>query len=50
MNEKEEELMKVIMRASVGLIQTYNSGLSEQSIKTRMARIASDLVYATEEI
>ena len=44
--DEEKELMVAIMNASGDLIQTYDSGLSTEAIKTRMKRIATDLIYA----
>ena len=49
MNE-EKELMVVVMNAAEELIQTYNSGLSNNGIRTRMKRIADDLTLAAETI
>ena len=45
MNE-DETLMVAIMIAAADLIQTYNSGLSTGTTKTRMMRIADDLIHA----
>jgi hypothetical protein len=45
MNE-DKTLMVAIMIAAADLIQTYNSGLSTETTKTRMLRIADDLIGA----
>jgi len=42
----DETLMIAIMDAAVDLIQTYDSGLSTGTTKTRMLRIADDLTAA----
>ena len=49
MEVTEEELLTVINHAAVDLISTNGACLSVQAIKTRMKRIAEDLVCATEE-
>ena len=41
-----DELIQVSLRAAVDLIQTHDSGLTESAVKTRMERIAEDLLYA----
>lgn len=50
MEENEQKLMKVIMQASIELIQTYNTRLSVEMIQVRMVRIAGDLVDGAEAI
>ena len=45
----EKELMADIMTAATDLIQTYDSGLSTAAIRTRMERIADDLLDAANE-
>lgn len=50
MNEKEEELMKVIVEASSTLDRAYYADLSESQLIIRMRRVAAELVRATEEI
>jgi hypothetical protein len=49
MNEREQKRMRVIMHAAIELIATYNSDLSEEAIRARMVRIATDLVENTTE-
>lgn len=41
-----DKLIQVSLRAAVDLIQTHDSGLTESAVKTRMERIAEDLLYA----
>lgn len=46
----EAKLLKVANRAAIDLVSTNGSGLSVGAIKTRLARIADDLLYASNEI
>ena len=48
-NATEKELMTAIMTAATDLIQTYDSSLSTSAIRTRMERIADDLLDAANE-
>lgn len=48
MNTTEHELMTVVMQSAVELVQTYDSTLSAAAIRTRMERIADDLIRAAE--
>ena len=43
---RREELIRVSVRAAVDLIQAHDTSLTENAIKTRMERIAEDLLYA----
>ena len=49
MTQDNKCLMITIMKAASDLIQTYGSGLSDSAIRTRMARISDDLLYAVNE-
>jgi hypothetical protein len=44
----DKYFMVHIMRAASDLINTYDAGLSNGAIKTRMRRIADDLIYVLE--
>ena len=46
----ETELLKVVNRAAIDLISTHNAGLSVKAIRTRLSRIADDLLHAANEI
>lgn len=44
----QNDLMIATMKAAADLIKTYNSGLSQNAIQTRMERIADDLLVAVK--
>lgn len=45
----KEELLTVIRKCAVDLIQTHGTTLSDSAIRTRMKRIADDLDQAANE-
>ena len=44
-----EKLLSVINNAVISLIQTNTSNFSEEMIRTRMQRVANDLIFASEK-
>ena len=44
-----EKLLLVINHAAISLIQTNTSNFSEEMIRTRMRRIANDLIITSNE-
>ena len=46
---KTNPLMKASMEAAVNLVQSYDAGLTENALCTRMERIANDLMIMVED-
>jgi hypothetical protein len=50
MNENKQKLIRVILWASIALVQTCDMGLSEEAIRGRIVRIVDNLVDAVEKV